>query len=261
MPALRLTTPPYHKLVTVPLSMADGCRLALGTVAVASLSLVDEVGDLLSFQRALMCFQERWPWVPLILHIPDAPGTDLSYLFQTFAESVDFTYRMAHRDISSECLRTPLTRVGGEQKHAAVRWLVKFGRWPINGKGLLERIALKVNHCVGVAEFSTHLGHHPSTIARQLRDSGLPPLGEIIHLFACLNALLALQQNPALNILGAAFAYGFSSPSSLSDQAARRFGVRPSVARTWLGQEPLLAAYCQQGVRDAEGNVARFADG
>jgi AraC-like DNA-binding protein len=63
------------------------------------------------------------------------------------------------------------------------------------------------------------------------------------HWFAAsqaLHAALALQADPDRPLLDAALDLGYSDASSLSRQMVRVFGLRPGVARSVIGWEPLL---------------------
>lgn len=233
---VRLACPPYLARSAAP---AAPLAVPAGTLAILELAASPVGWPVL--RQEVCALRQAAPCMPVVLHIhPES------------AESIQLVRRAGELRVRgvlvgdcdvAETLRPVLadpTDLGSDVEE----WL------RLRGMALPPALSL----CIGEVFRGAARGEPPARTAERLglaarrtrarfRRAGLPSPGQWMQAARALAAALHVQREPQQSLLSIAVHHGYGDHSSLSQQVARLFRVRPGAIRGTLGWEWLLDAW------------------
>lgn len=254
-PRIRLACPPYTARTAAPAGSVTASPSApAGTLLILELPATAVGWPVL--RQQVWTLRQAAPRMPVILHIrPDN------------VESIQLVRRAGE-------LRVRGVLVGDCDVAATLRPVLAD---PTDlGSDVEEWLRLRgmilppgISLCIGEVFRAAARGEPPARTAERLglaerrtrarfRRAGLPSPGQWMQAARALAAALHVQREPDQPLLSIALQHGYGDHSSLSQQVARLFRVRPGSVRGTLGWEWLLDAWLtrQPALRLAPASVS-----
>lgn len=234
LPLFRIR-PPYTAFE--PVDDFEPAAGVAGRHSVLALGIVEPGRDVALLAECVRVLRGALPWHPLVVRVGSASARELIEVSRVAAR-----------------LRIRCVIVGGEEVGAVLRQRLTEPDWvpgdlvawlgPLVGCSqvaafVIERLLAGALRRQGVGETLANLGlGSERRVQSWLRDEGVPPAREWLHLAAATYTALRLQRHPECSLERQAVALGHGERSTLIRQLRAVFGAAPRAVRRTVGWEP-----------------------